>query len=158
MKRLLLLLIPLLVLAGCGGDESADGNGASNSSSAAANGADAPGSTEPQTHTQENALVSFARTVTPQDEPAGSYRVVVTVTAKRDLELLAVTDELPESLTVTGGNTTSFNTGMSAQDALTLEYVFQADSGTYEIQGSARAKPAGADSSTLALTSNVRVP
>jgi len=115
--------------------------------------------TEPVTLSVEDDLVSFERSALEAVKKDGVFLVKVVVTAKQDLELLAVSEVIPPEFVVIGGETTSFLANLSTGDGLELNYSIQAASpkGMFELSGFSRAKPIGEESVQLELVSPIEV-
>jgi len=139
-STLLLLLLAMPLLGGCGG-------GSGGPSRAA----------EPLHFEKVNALVRYARTITPEDER--TFAVEVVLSARQDLALLAVTETVPAGLSVIEGQTTAFQAGLQAGERLTLSYRLRAEhGGGFTLQGNARAKPLAGESVRLILENPIEVP
>jgi len=115
--------------------------------------------TEPVTQSAENEFVTFARTALPAVGKDAVFLVHVEVTAKQELELLAVSEVLPAELTVLTGETTTFVANAAPGDVLQLDYSVRTSSqkGKFEISGFSRAKPTDAESLQLELISPLEV-
>jgi len=112
----------------------------------------------PKTYTAENNLIKFSRTVLPQVKSGTVFTVALVVEAKVDLELVGVVESIPKDLILVEGNLTGFKANLKKGDKFTMTYKLQAGStGTFSIEGTARAKPVGAESLTLPLSSNIKI-
>lgn len=112
----------------------------------------------PKTYTIENNLIKFSRTVLPQVKSGTVFTVAVAIEAKVNLELVGVVEKLPPAFILVEGNLTGFKANLKKGDKFTLTYKLQAGStGTFSLEGTARAKPVGAESVTLPLASNLLV-
>lgn len=113
---------------------------------------------QPKTHSAENEWVRFARTALPQVEAGTVFPVRVTLEAKQDLPLMAVSETVPDGFTLVEGALTAFRTDASAGDLIELTYKLRAGSpGEFALEGTARVKPAGSDSVPLDLVSPLKV-
>lgn len=115
--------------------------------------------TEPVTEAAENEWVTFTRTALPAVGTDVVFLVHVEVTAKQELELLAVSEVLPAEFLVISGETTRFVANAAPGDVLELDYSLRTSSrkGKFEIAGFARAKPADRESLQLELVSPLEV-
>lgn len=98
-----------------------------------------------RTDSAMNGAISFERTVPTSVAPGATFTVSVKVTAKRDVNLAAFTDELPAGFTLVSGNLTAFGQNLAAGDSLTSTYTVRAgaNAGDFAIAGSARATGEG---------------
>lgn len=107
-----------------------------------------------------NDLVHFSQD-TPSTVRAGqTFTVTATATAKVDLELAAINDQLSANFSLISGNLTSFPKALLAGQSLTLTYTVRAASnaqGTFSITGLVRAKRTGEPSKTLSLNNQVQI-
>ena len=115
--------------------------------------------TEPVTQSAENEFVTFTRTALPAVSTDVVFLVHVEVTAKQELELLAVSEVLPAEFSVISGETTTFVANAAPGDVLKLDYSLKTSpqKGKFEISGFSRAKPADAESLQLELISPLEV-
>jgi hypothetical protein len=144
-----MLAVIAVGLAGCD-NNSTDGNTASNNDAASTSQQSSP------TLTQENEYVSFVRTVPPEVRVNEEFTVKVIITAKQDFQLLAASDSLPEGMIVVGGSPTSFIADAVPDQLLEFEYRAKITrQGTFNLPGTARAKPPGQDSVAVNLTSTI---
>lgn len=81
----------------------------------------------------ENDLVIYTRTVPNVLSPGGTFTVTVTVTAKRALRALAVSETLPSGLQLVSGNVRAAQLGLNADQKLEFSYEIKAGtaSGTF---------------------------
>lgn len=114
---------------------------------------------DPVTLSVEDELVSFERTALEAVKKGDVFQVSVVVTAKQDLELLAISEVIPPEFVVVNGETTSFLANLSRDDTITLNYSIQASAhkGKFELSGFSRAKPSGEESVRLELVSPIEV-
>jgi len=115
--------------------------------------------TEPVTLSVEDELVSFERTTLEAVKKGGVFLVNVVVTAKQDLELLAISEAIPPEFVLISGESTSFLANLADGDGIELNYSIQAASskGLFELSGFSRAKPIGEESVQLKLISPIEV-
>lgn len=115
--------------------------------------------TDAETLNAENDWVTFVRTALPQVKKGAVFSLHVEVVAKADLELLAVSETVPEGFTVTSGTTTLFLTNVAEGEIIELDYSLKAGSkkGSFPLSGFARAKPTDEDSVQLELISPLQV-
>lgn len=87
----------------------------------------------------ENDLVIYSRAVPNVLSPGGTFTVTVTVTAKRALRALAVSETLPSGLQLVSGNVRAAQLGLNADQKLEFSYEIKAGtaSGTFTISGQA---------------------
>ncbi len=110
------------------------------------------------TQNQANDLAFFQQ-VAPDTIQAGqTFTVTDTVTAKVDLELAAISDQLSANYTLISGSLTSFPKKLNAGDQLTNSYTVRAApnaQGTFAITALMRAKRTGEPSKTLSFTNQI---
>jgi len=119
-----------------------------------------PLSTDAVVLTAENDFVVFTRTALAGVTKNGVFSVKVTLEAKEALELLGISEQIPDGFQVISGDTTDFLANAGAGDVLELNYTIKAgdESGDFSLTGFSRAKPlGGSDSEQLELISPLEV-
>jgi len=119
-----------------------------------------PLSTTPETKSAENDVVSYVRTTVVEVRRGSVFKVHVEVVAKEDLELLAVSETVPEGFSLEdSAPPTKFLTNVAAGESIELDYRVKAGKkkGSFPLTGFARAKLAGEDSVQLELVSPLKV-
>jgi hypothetical protein len=118
-------------------------------------------SSGPKTYSTANDLVEFTRTVPEQVQAGSVFTVQVIIKAKVDLQLAAVSEQLPVGFLPAAANDqlTALGNALKAGDQVKLTYHVQASSqtGTFQLWGKARALQSGQESVTLMLGSPVKV-
>lgn len=108
-----------------------------------------------------NDLASAEREIPDCVNPGETFTITVEITAKVDLQLAAITTNLPGNFQLAGGNLTAFAQNLAAGESFTNTYQVTAGAsaeGSTTIKGDIRVRPAtGAPSQVFNLTSEINI-
>ena len=147
---LILFFCTTLTLAGCGGSNEAETT------------ADATGESASQSRTDrvENDYYIFERTVPRQAQAGEPYTIHIRIEAKRDLELVAFSEDEVPGIAVVSGQRQNFAQGLTAGAVFESEYEVQFASenanSTMVLTGAARV-PVSEGEGRLALASPIEI-
>jgi len=110
---------------------------------------------------KENQFASASRDVPDRIAAGDTFSITVTITAKEDLQLAAITTNLPGDFQLSSGTLTAFQQNLGAGQSFTNTYQVTAGagaSGDFTISGAVRARPAsGAASEVFSLDSTITI-
>lgn len=108
-----------------------------------------------------NDLASAEREIPDCVDAGETFTITVEITAKVDLQLAAITTNLPGNFQLAGGNLTAFAQNLAAGESFTNTYQVTAGAsaeGSTTIKGDIRVRPAtGAPSQVFNLTSEINI-